>query len=108
LLKFVDERLMAIAVWRKALAIIRRHPVATVAPVALAGDADGGSLPAPGLRYVLQDVLAFLTEACAFYLYVAYAEELMIEAQQSAESIPLVIPGLWLLTRWSFCSRRRS
>jgi len=89
----------------------------------------------PDSRYVLQDILAFLTQAFAFYLYVAYAEEVTLEAQ-SAEHIPirsvlgrlllatpavplvmaasvaaialpgaaaslLVIPGLWLLTRWS-------
>jgi hypothetical protein len=89
----------------------------------------------PDSRYVLQDILAFLTQAFAFYLYIAYAEEVVLEAQ-SAEHIPLrrvlarlllaapvvplvmlasvaaialptaaasllVIPGLWLLTRWS-------
>ena len=88
----------------------------------------------PDSQYVLQDILAFLTQAFAFYLYVAYAEEVVPEAQ-TAEHIPLrsvlvrlleaapvvplvmvaslaaialptaasalVIPGLWLLTRWS-------
>jgi hypothetical protein len=89
----------------------------------------------PDSQYVLQDILAFLTQAFAFYLYVAYAEEVTLEAQR-AEHIPLrgvlyrlllatpavpfvmaasvvavalpsaaasllVIPGLWLLTRWS-------
>ena len=89
----------------------------------------------PDSRFVLQSVLALLTQAFAFYLYVAYAEEVMREAQ-STEHIPLrgvpgrlllaapavpfvmvasvaaialpiaatgllVIPGLWLLTRWS-------
>jgi hypothetical protein len=86
-------------------------------------------------QYVVQDILAFLTQAFAFYLYIAYAEEVTLEAQRS-EHIPLrgvlrrlllaapvvplvmvaavtaialptaaasllVIPGLWLLTRWS-------
>jgi hypothetical protein len=89
----------------------------------------------PDSQYLLQDILAFLTQAFAFYLYVAYAEEVTLEAQ-SAEHIPLygvvgrlllaapavpfvmatsvaaialptaatgllVVPGLWLLTRWS-------
>jgi hypothetical protein len=89
----------------------------------------------PDSEYVVQDILAFLTEAFAFYLYVAYVEEVIVEAQ-SAQHIPLrsvlgylllaapfvplvmagsvvaimlptaaasllVIPGLWLLTRWS-------
>jgi hypothetical protein len=89
----------------------------------------------PDNRSLLQDVLAFLTESFAFYLYVAYAEELSSEARRgrfiplprvlrslllAAPLVPLVtvaslgaivlpkaaasvlvIPGLWLLTRWS-------
>jgi hypothetical protein len=89
----------------------------------------------PDSQYVRQSILAFLTQAFALYLYVAYAEEVRLEAQ-SAEHIPLrdvparlllaapavplvmaaaiaaialpsaaasllVVPGLWLLTRWS-------
>jgi hypothetical protein len=42
----------------------------------------------PDSQYVLQDILAFLTQAFAFYLYVAYAEEVTLEAQR-AEHIPL-------------------
>ena len=86
-------------------------------------------------QYVVQDILAFLTQAFAFYLYIAYAEELTLDAQRlehiplrsvlrrlllAAPVVPLVmaasitaitlptvassllvIPGLWLLTRWS-------
>ncbi len=89
----------------------------------------------PDSRYVLQVILAFLTQAFAFYLYVAYAEEVTLEAQSTeripprgvlvrllsaAPAVPLVmatsvaaivlpsvaatllmVPGLWLLTRWS-------
>jgi hypothetical protein len=42
----------------------------------------------PDSRYILQDISAFLTQAFAFYLYVAYAEELAHEAQ-GREHIPL-------------------
>ena len=86
-------------------------------------------------QYVVQDILAFLTQAFAFYLYIAYAEEVTLDAQRlehiplrgvlrrlllAAPVVPLimaasitaialptaaasllVIPGLWLLTRWS-------
>jgi hypothetical protein len=86
-------------------------------------------------QYVVQDILAFLTQAFAFYLYIAYAEEVTLDAQRlehiplrsvlrrlllaapvvplvmaasitaialpTAASSLLVIPGLWLLTRWS-------
>ena len=37
----------------------------------------------PDSRYVLQDILAFVAQAFAFYLYVAYAEEVTLEAQRA-------------------------
>ena len=84
-----DEQITASAVWREALAIVRQHPVATVAPAALLGTLTEIPYLLPDSRFVLQDVVAFLTEAFAFYLYVAYAEEVTTEAQ-SAEHIPLL------------------
>ncbi len=131
-----DERVIASVVWREALATIRRHPMATVAPAALLVVFSEAPYLLPDSLYVLKDILAFLTQAFAFYLYVAYAEEVSIEVQQTTEPIPLrgalrklllaapvvplivvaglvavalpsaaasllVIPGLWLLTRWS-------
>jgi hypothetical protein len=124
------------AVWREAFAIVRRHPVATIVPAIYLGALTEMPYLFPDSRSVLQGVLAFLTESLAFYLYVAYAEELTFEAQRSGRFIPLprvlsslllaapvvplvtvaslaaitlptaaasvlVIPGLWLLTRWS-------
>lgn len=126
----------ALAIWREALVILRRHPVAMVVPVLFLGPLAELPYLFPDSRSVLQGVLAFLTESFAFYLYVAYAEELISEARRSLRSIPLpsvlrsllfaapvvplvtlaslaaialptaaasilVIPGLWLLTRWS-------
>jgi hypothetical protein len=43
----------------------------------------GSSSLLPDSLYVLKDILAFLTQAFAFYLYVAYAEEVSIEVQQT-------------------------
>jgi hypothetical protein len=132
----IGKRVSASAVWREALVIIRRHPIATVAPALLLGALMEIPYLFPDSRSVLQSVLAFLTESFAFYLYVAYAEELTLEARRSrrfsplprvlrslllaAPAVPLVtvaslvaialptaaasllvIPGLWLLTRWS-------
>jgi len=132
---FADERVVASAVWRKASVLLRSHPVAEFLPAVFLGMLSEVPYLLPDSRYVIQDILAFLTEAFAFYLYVAYAEEVIVEAQ-SAERIPLrgvlrhlllaapfvplvmagsfaaitlptaaasmlVIPGLWLLTRWS-------
>jgi hypothetical protein len=122
-------------VWRDALAIIRRYPVATVGPALFLGALTETPYLFPDSRSVFQGVLAFLTESFAFYLYVAYAEELSSEARRgrfiplprvlrdlflAAPFVPLVtvaslgaitlpkaaasvlvVPGLWLLTRWS-------
>jgi len=132
----MDERAIATAVWRGALAIIGRHPIATVVPAAFLGTLAETPYLFPDSQSVIQYILAFLTEALAFYLYVAYAERTTFEARRSTEDIPpfkvlrnlllaapavplvtvaslaaiilpgaaaslLVIPGLWLLTRWS-------
>ena len=131
----VDEQVVALAVWREAGALIYRHPVAAFLPAVFLATLSEVPYLLPDSEYVVQDILAFLTEAFAFYLYVAYVEEIIVEAQ-SAQHIPLrsvlgyllvaapfvplvmagslaaitlptaaasvlVIPGLWLLTRWS-------
>jgi hypothetical protein len=134
-LPFVDERATASAVWWEAGALIRRHPAAMLLPAAFLGMIIELPYLLPDFQYVLQEILAFLTQAFAFYLYVAYAEGVMIEARSTehiplrgvlvrlllvAPTVPLVtvtavaaialpsaaaslllIPGLWLLTRWS-------
>jgi hypothetical protein len=123
-------------VWREALAIIRKYPSATLIPaVPLGALADAPYYfieDSPGL----DQILTFFVAAFAFYLYVAYAEEVVIEAEQGVDRITLrgmlrellqaapfvprvvlagtvvialpsvatgllVLPGLWLLTRWS-------
>jgi hypothetical protein len=131
----VDERATASAVWREAGTLIRRHPLAMLLPAAFLGMLIEVPYLLPDSRYVLQDILALLTQAFALYLYIAYAEEVVLEAA-SAEHLPLrrvlrrvllaapvvplvmaasvaaialptaaasllVVPGLWLLTRWS-------
>jgi hypothetical protein len=133
----VDERVTVSGVWRDALAIIRRYPSASLVPaVALAalGDAPYYFLKDSGLGW--EQILTFMTSAVAYYLYVAYAEEVALEAErgvdritvrgmlrelrQAAPAVPpvivasvaaitvptaatglLVLPGVWLLTRWS-------
>lgn len=134
---FVEERVTASGVWREALAIIRRYPSATLVPavvLAALGDAPYYFLTDLGLGW--EQVLTTITSAFAYYLYVAYAEEVAMEAEggverisvrgvlrelrQAAPVIPpvivasvaaitvptaatglLVLPGAWLLTRWS-------
>lgn len=123
-------------VWREALAIIRKYPLATLLPaVPLGALADAPYYfieDSPGL----DQIVTFFVAAFAFYLYVAYAEEVVIEAEQGVDRITLrgmlrellqaapfvprvilagtvaialpsvatgllVLPGVWLLTRWS-------
>jgi len=83
-----DERVVAAVVWREAGALVCRHPVAAFLPAAVLGTLAEAPYLLPDSQYVVQDVLAFLTEAFAFYLYVAYVETIIVEAQ-SAERIPL-------------------
>ena len=133
----VDERLTVSAVWREALAIIRRYPSAVIVPaLVLAALAAAPYYFLEGTGIAWEQLLTFVTAAFAYYLYVAYAEEVAVEAEQGADritvrgifremreaapvvppvivasvaaiSIPtaatglLVLPGLWLLTRWS-------
>jgi len=134
---FVDERVSASGVWREALAIIRRYPVATIVPaVVLAALANAPYYSLEHSGFAWEEILTFLTAAFAYYLYVAYAEEVAVEAERGADRIAargvlrelrqaapvvppvivasvaaitvptaatglLVIPGVWLLTRWS-------
>ena len=134
-LLIVDERMTALTVWREAGALIRRHPVAMLLPAAFLGMLVEVPYLLPDSEYIIQSILATLTQAFAFYLYVAFAEEVIIEAQSSehipfrraltrllraAPAVPLVtaasvgaiilpgaaasllvIPSMWLLTRWS-------
>lgn len=131
----MDERATASAVWRQAGALIRRHPLPLLLPALFLGMLVEIPYLLKDSQYVVQDILAFLTQAFAFYLYVAYAEEVTLDAQRlehiplrgvlrrlllAAPVVPLVmaasitaialptaaasllvIPGLWLLTRWS-------
>jgi hypothetical protein len=133
----VDERLAVSAVWREALAIIRRYPLATIVPaVVLAALADAPYYFLEQSGFAWEEILTLLTAAFAYFLYVAYAEEVAAEAERGVASITLrgvlrelrqaapvvppvivasvfaitvptaatgllVIPGAWLLTRWS-------
>ena len=133
----VYEQISASGVWREALANIRRYPLATIMPAAVLGTvAEAPYYFIDDSNPVWEQILASLTSAFAFYLFVAYAEGIAAEAERGAarltlcnvlgklqQAIPivplvivastialgttavatvlLVLPGLWLLTRWS-------
>jgi hypothetical protein len=131
------EKISASDVWREALAIVRRYPLATILPAAvLLAGAEAPYYFVDDSYPVWEQILATVASAFAFYLFVAYAEGIADEAergaarltlrdvlgklQQALPIVPLVIvtstialgtaavatlllvlPGLWLLTRWS-------
>lgn len=132
----MKEPVRASAVWREALSIIVRHPVATVVPALFLGALTETPHLIPEHRTFPEMTLVFVVESLVFYLYVAYAERLTSEARLSPEPIPvprvlrnlllaapvvpvvavaslaaialptaaaslLVVPGVWLMTRWS-------
>jgi hypothetical protein len=132
----MNDPVRASAVWREALAIVGRHPVATVAPALLLAPLSEAPHLLPDRRSYLELGLLFIVESLAFYLYVAYAERLTSEARRSPEPISvlrilrnlllaapvvpivavaslaaialptasasiLVIPGIWIMARWS-------
>jgi hypothetical protein len=123
-------------VWREALAIIRRYPSAVVVPGAVLGALAEAPTYLIADRLLLDQLLTYLAAAFAYYLYLAYAEELTTDYERgrdliasrsrlarlikaasfvprvlvaalvtvslaSAATALLVVPGMWLYTRWS-------
>jgi hypothetical protein len=139
-LVFADERANIWSIWREALAIIGRYPLAAFFPaVVLGAVGDAPYFLTKGEVTLREEILTTLTGAFAFYLYIVYtiyAEQVAVEVERGGERITmvgvlgklrqasplvpsvlvasvaaiaiplvattlLVIPGLWLLTRWS-------
>ena len=123
-------------VWREALAIIRRYPVAVVVPGAVLGALAEAPTYLIADRLLLDQLLTYLAAAFAYYLYLAYAEGLTTDYEHgedltasrsrrarfleaasfvprvlvaalisvtlaTAATVLLVVPGVWLYTRWS-------
>jgi hypothetical protein len=132
----MDEKDSIWSVWRAALSTIAKYPLATLVPAAVLGAI--GEISAylmegrPWLDLVLSTVSAYF----AYYLYLAYAEGIVYEAERGTNRIGLrgaiegllqampfvvrvlmaalialcvtsvatgllVVPGVWLYTRWS-------
>src|SRR5215208_2673185 len=86
----MNDLVRASAVWREALAIIVRHPVATVAPALFLAPLSEAPYLLPDNRSYLELALLFIVESLAFYLYVAYAERITSEARRSPEPISVL------------------
>ncbi len=84
----IDEQSSILGIWREAVAIIRGYPVATIVPAVVLGAlAEAPYYFIDDSRPVLEKVLASVGAALAFYLYVAYAEEVATEAERGANRI---------------------
>jgi hypothetical protein len=75
------------SVWRAALSIIAKYPLATLGPAAVLGAI--GEIPAYLIesRSRLDFVLTIVTAYVAYYLYLAYAEGIVYEAERGMDSV---------------------
>ena len=73
--------------WRKAAAVVGRYPAATVIPGAVLGAIAEAPHYFAGERLVIGNVLTYATAALAYYLYLAYAEEIVVEYQRETERL---------------------
>jgi hypothetical protein len=132
----MNEQWSISGVWREALAIIRCYPSVVIAPGAVLGALAEAPAYLIADRLLLDQLLTYLAAAFAYYLYLAYAEELTTDYErgrdliasrgtfarllEAASFVPrvlvaallsvslasaatglLVVPGVWLYTRWS-------
>lgn len=132
----MSDRGSTTRVWQEATAIVGRFPSATIIPAAVLGAI--AEVP----HYIVEELplldnaLTYVSAALAYYLYLAYAEEIVVEYERGMERITLrgmlrelrdatyyvsrvlaaglvtlaitgaatsllIIPGVWLYTRWS-------
>ena len=75
-----SEPFTALDVWREACAIIHRYPLATIVPAVVLG-ASAEALALIGDSVLVDETLTNLATAFAYYLYVAYAEEVVESAR---------------------------
>src|SRR3712207_9259186 len=84
----MDQQVAVSAVWREALAIVRRYPFATIVPaVVLAALADAPYYFFTDSGFAWEQILTFVAAAFAYYLYLAYAGEGAVEAEEGADRI---------------------
>src|SRR5215218_8629434 len=76
-------------VWQEATAIVGRYPAATVIPGAVLGAIAEAPHYFAGERLIIGNVLTYATAALAYYLYLAFAEEIVVEYERETERINL-------------------
>jgi hypothetical protein len=76
-------------VWREATAIIGRYPLATIIPGAVLGAVAEVPHYFVGESLLLDNAMTYVTAALAYYLYLAYAEEIVVEYERGTDRITL-------------------
>jgi hypothetical protein len=76
-------------VWREATAIVRRYPLATIIPGAALGAIAEGPHYFVEEHPLLDNALTYVTAALAYFLYLAYAEEIAVEYERGVARITL-------------------
>jgi hypothetical protein len=74
-------------VWREAAAIVGRYPAATVIPGAVLGAIAEAPHYFTGERLVVGNVITYATAGLAYCMYLAYAEEIVVEYGYETERI---------------------
>jgi hypothetical protein len=74
-------------VWREAAAIVGRYPAATVIPGAVLGAIAEAPHYFAGGWTVVGNILTYATAALAYYLYLAYAEGMVLEYRRGTERL---------------------
>jgi hypothetical protein len=91
---FADEQGSILAIWREALAILGRYPLAALLPAAVLGMlGDAPYYFIKGQITFPEEILTTLTGAFAYYIYIVYttyAEEVTTEVERGAERITMV------------------
>lgn len=83
-----SERIAALDVWREAASLIRRYPLATVVPAMVLG-ALAEAFVLIGDSLLIDETLTNLFTAFGYYLYVAYAEEVVVESARGVDDISI-------------------
>jgi hypothetical protein len=76
-------------VWREAAAVVGRYPAAAIIPGAILGAVAEAPHYFVGENAYLGYGLTYVTAALAYYLYLAYAEEVIVEFERGTERITL-------------------
>lgn len=76
-------------VWWEATAIVKRYPSATIIPGVVLGATAEGPHYFIDEQPLLDHALTYVSAALAYYLYLAYAEEIVVEYERGMERITL-------------------